>query len=157
MFFFSLEEMFAIAFFTLLYTQYALKIMCKHVILCQTYWELQCGSQWSGCSFVLWLGGRSTSWLQTCLFSNQGRSHIQPPLCAKHPCWLWLKEIHSYMSCVIKQSKITKLLQITWEMGNPFPIEFVGYANFNFIQYIQDVKFCQSNAVGQVARQGRNV
>lgn len=47
--------------------------------------------------------------------------------------------------------------QITWEMGNPFPIEFVGNANFNFIQYIQNVKFCQSNAVGQVARQGRNV
>lgn len=34
-------------------------------------------------------------------------------------------------------------------MGNSFPIEFVGDSNFNFIQDIQNVKFCQSNAVGQ--------
>lgn len=32
-------------------------------------------------------------------------------------------------------------------MGNPFPIEFVGNSNFNFIQHIKNVKFCQSNAV----------
>lgn len=40
-------------------------------------------------------------------------------------------------------------------MGNSFPIEFVGNPNFNFIQHIQNVKFCQSNAVGQVACQRR--
>lgn len=32
-------------------------------------------------------------------------------------------------------------------MGNSFSIEFVGYSNFDFIQHIQNVKFCQSNAV----------
>lgn len=36
---------------------------------------------------------------------------------------------------------------ITREMGNSFPIEFVCNSNFNFIQHIQNVKFCQSNAV----------
>lgn len=36
-------------------------------------------------------------------------------------------------------------------MGNPFSIEFVGNSNFNFIQHIQNVEFCQSNAVGQVS------
>lgn len=38
---------------------------------------------------------------------------------------------------------------ITWEMRNSFSIEFVGDSNFNFIKHIQNVKFCQSNAVGQ--------
>lgn len=35
-------------------------------------------------------------------------------------------------------------------MGNSFPIEFVGNPDFNFIQHIQNVKFCQSNAAKQV-------
>jgi len=74
------------------------KKICVFVILCQTYWELQCGSQWSGCSFVLWLGARSTSWLQTCPPSNRGRSDTQPPLCATRPCWLLLKAKHYYPS-----------------------------------------------------------
>lgn len=33
-------------------------------------------------------------------------------------------------------------------MRNSLPVEFVGNSNFNFIQHIQNVKFCQSNAVG---------
>lgn len=36
-------------------------------------------------------------------------------------------------------------------MGNSFSIEFIGNSNFNFIQHIQNVKFCQSNA----ARRGQ--
>lgn len=35
-------------------------------------------------------------------------------------------------------------------MRNSFPIEFVGNPNFNFIQHIQNIKFSQSNAVGQI-------
>lgn len=35
-------------------------------------------------------------------------------------------------------------------MGNSFPIELVSNSNFNFIQHVQNVKFCQSNAVKQV-------
>lgn len=37
-------------------------------------------------------------------------------------------------------------------MRNSFSIEFVGDSHFNFIQHVQNVKFCQSNAVGQVTR-----
>lgn len=42
------------------------------------------------------------------------------------------------------------LFFITWEMRNFLPIEFVGNSNFNFIQHVQNVKFCQSNAVRDV-------
>lgn len=42
-------------------------------------------------------------------------------------------------------------------MWNSFPIEFVCNPNFNFIQHIQNVKFCQSNAVGQVKCQRKCV
>lgn len=35
-------------------------------------------------------------------------------------------------------------------MRNFLPIEFVGNSNFNLIQHIQNVKFCQSNAVRDV-------
>lgn len=35
---------------------------------------------------------------------------------------------------------------LTWEVRNPFPVELVGDANFDFIQHVQNVEFCQSNA-----------
>lgn len=35
-------------------------------------------------------------------------------------------------------------------MGNSFSIKFVGNPNFNFIQDIKNIKFCQSNAIKKV-------
>lgn len=46
---------------------------------------------------------------------------------------------------------------VTWEMGNSFSIEFVGNPNLDFIQHIQNVKFCQSNAVGGVTCRMRSL
>ena len=37
----------------------------------------------------------------------------------------------------------------TWKVGNSFSIDFVCYSNFNLIQHIQNVEFCQGNSVTQ--------
>lgn len=37
-------------------------------------------------------------------------------------------------------------------MGNSLPIKFVGNANFDFIQHVQNVKFCQGNAAQKATR-----
>lgn len=47
---------------------------------------------------MLWLVGHSTSLLQMCLTSIQGRFHTRPPPCAKRPYWLCLAEITLFKS-----------------------------------------------------------
>lgn len=69
-----------------------------------------------------------------------------------HVGWNWtIHGLHILIRSSLKPTCWKKFSWITWEMGNSFPIEFVGNSDFNFIQHIQNVKFCQSNAAKQVS------
>lgn len=36
---------------------------------------------------------------------------------------------------------------MTWKVGDSLSVQFIGNSNFDFVKHIQNVKFCQSNAV----------